>query len=87
MTDDNTYNGWTNRATWCVNLHWGDYWQALVDEGEEISADTMRSDVDALLDEAFAMLPEGARLFIQDMMSSDINWHELARHYAPAESD
>lgn len=81
--NDNIYNGWTNWETWKVNLHWGDYWAS--DSGlrsEPITAEEMRSDVEAFLDEAFALLPEGRRLFISDMIDlSAVNWHELATHY------
>lgn len=78
---DTTYNGWTNRATWLVNLHWGDYWQSRVEDGEAITADTMQSDVEAFIDEALASMPEGQRLFLGDLLNLDINWYELARHY------
>lgn len=79
---DNTYNGWTNRETWMVNLHWGDYWASRVEDGEEIDGDTMRGDVGEFIDEALHSMPEGQRLFISDWISlSDVNWFELERHY------
>ena len=79
---DKTYNGWTNWDTWSINLYWGDYWSSLADDGEEVTADTMRSDVEAFIDEALASMPEGQRLFISDWMNlSAVNWNELARHY------
>ena len=28
----NTYNGWKNRQTWLVNVHFGDYFQGFLDE-------------------------------------------------------
>lgn len=80
---DNKCNGWTNWETWKVNLHWGDYWSSRVwDDGETIDADTMRSDVEEFLDEAFSLLPEGQRLFIDDMIDlSVVDWYQLADHY------
>lgn len=79
---DKTYNGWTNWDTWSVNLHWGDYWGQLVEDGDTVTADTMQSDVEAFIDEALASMPEGQRLFIGDWMNlSAVNWHELAAHY------
>lgn len=77
-----TYHGWTNWDTWSVNLHWGDYWVALVDEGEQVTAESMESDVQAFIDEGLANMPEGQRLFFGDWMNlSAVNWNELARHY------
>lgn len=79
---DKTYNGWTNWDTWSINLHWGDYWSSLADDGEEVTADTMRSDVEAFIDEALGNMREGQRLFFGDWMDlSPVNWNELARHY------
>lgn len=80
---DNRCNGWRNWQTWKINLHWGDYWGARVwDDGETIYAETMRSDVEAFLDEAFDLLPKGQRLFIGDMIDlSAVDWHQLAAHY------
>lgn len=84
---NNTYNGWTNWDTWSVNLHFGDYWGQLVEDGETITADTMQSDVEAFVDEALAGMPEGQRLFIGDWMNlSAVNWNELARHYEREEA-
>ncbi len=81
---DKTYNGWTNWDTWSVNLHFGDYWGA--DTGlrdEPITAEEMKSDVEAFIDEALASMPEGQRLFIGDWLNlSAVNWDEIADHYA-----
>jgi hypothetical protein len=40
MTEPTTYNGWRNRATWCLNLHLGDLvttW--IIDDKDEWSID------------------------------------------------
>jgi hypothetical protein len=85
---DAKYNGWTNRNTWAVNLHWGDYWGQLAEDGERIDAESMQSDVESFIDEAFDAMPEGQRLFIGDMMDlRDVNWNELARHYEQENED
>lgn len=83
MANDSKYNGWTNWDTWSVNLHFGDYWGADVGlRDEPITADEMKSDVEAFVDEALASMPEGQRLFIGDWMNlSAVNWNELAAHY------
>lgn len=84
---DNTYNGWSNRNTWVVNLHWGDYWAQLVEDGETVTAETMENDVEEFIDAAFDDMSESHRLFIGDFLSlSDVNWNELADHYMREEA-
>jgi hypothetical protein len=80
---DNTCNGWTNASTWTVNLHFGDYWGQLVEEGEQIDGDSMRSDVEACVDEILDQFKDrGGACFIRDMMGlGEVNWWELSRHY------
>ena len=81
MAND-TYNGWTNRETWMVNLHWGDYWQARLEDGDMIDGNTMRDDVEAFIDEALHNMPEGQRLFVEDWIDlGAVNWWQLSRHY------
>lgn len=77
----NTYNGWTNYATWRVNLEvfdglaaedWFDYEQEAYDLGhdlkayaEELIEDTTQEGLGR--DYALAFL-------------SDVNWYEIAKH-------
>lgn len=86
MTQDNKYNGWTNYATWRVNLEvfdgidvkdmgWGrldtyDLGQAMREYLEEI----LEIDVK----EGLAL--DYARAFV-----SDVNWYEIAKHYTEEE--
>lgn len=81
--NDNTCNGWRNWQTWKINLHWGDYWASDIGlRSEPITAEEMRSDVEEFLDEAFSLLPEGQRLFIDDMIDlSVVDWYQLEDHY------
>ena len=62
-----TYNGWTNRATWLVNV-WGN--------------PESRADVQSLrdmLEEQYNELPDG---ILKDMLDlSEINWDELESHF------
>ena len=64
---DNTYNGWTNRESWLINLWFGDDW-------------TCAADVQATrewVEEQF----EGLESWIQDFIYQDeINWAELEEH-------
>jgi hypothetical protein len=67
----NDYNGWTNRATWLVNL-WGN--------------PESREDVHSLkdmLEEQYDEMPNG---ILKDMLDlSDINWDELLEHFEDEE--
>ena len=68
---DNTYNGWTNRETWLINLWLGDSFEP------NINAD----DIIALVDELFeqANIPKMWQDFIDLAV---INYDELEEHYA-----
>jgi hypothetical protein len=69
---DTTYNGWTNRATWLVNV-WGN--------------PESREDVESLrfqLEEQYFDLPDG---ILKDMIDLDaINWQELLEHFEDEEA-
>jgi hypothetical protein len=76
-----SYNGWTNKETWLVNLWLGDYFTGMQGQGDDITADVMREVVDEM---ASAALEEGANGFITDMLNcalGEINYEELAAHY------
>lgn len=70
---DNTYNGWTNRATWLVNV-WGN--------------PETRADVEYLrdsLEDQLNELPDG---ILKDMIDlSEIDWEELASACDPETDD
>ena len=62
---DTTYNGWTNRATWLVNVWF-----------EPQSSDDVQW-ARAALDEATDAAPD----FLRDFLCTDeINWDELEAH-------
>lgn len=69
----NTYNGWTNRATWLVNV-WG--------------SPESRQDVESLrsyIDEEYDNMPNG---ILKDMIDiNDINWDELLEHFEDEEEE
>ena len=81
----NNYNGWTNRATWCVNL-WG--YDELAREFYEDNEwkwsknemnDAVNECADYLEDYFWEWLEEmeidGC---LRDLIDTDINWYEIA---------
>jgi hypothetical protein len=85
MTQDTTYNGWTNYATWRVNLEIFDGidpsdmgWQRL--DTYELSQCLKEYANEILeIDAKEGLALDYARAFI-----SDVNWREIARHMIDA---
>ncbi|MCS5549892.1 MAG: hypothetical protein NZ811_00040 [Gammaproteobacteria bacterium] len=73
-----TYNGWTNRETWLVNLWMGDELQSLVES--ETDLDDLRDALEAYVYNYYeeANIPDMFRDFIY---LDSVNWLELARNY------
>lgn len=72
-----TYNGWTNKETWLVNLWLGDSLQCDLEDGQEIDAIY----IEVLVDE---MVEDSANGLITDLLNcalGKINYHEIASHY------
>ena len=69
---DTTYNGWTNYATWRINLEWFDY-----DHYEEVTHEQLQEIVESGLEEQAGntLSLDYALAFI-----SDVNWYEIAEH-------
>jgi hypothetical protein len=74
-----TYNGWTNYATWRVNLE-------MFDGSEGTwTADSARDFVEDII---FDSTPDGIARDYALAFISDVNWHEIAAHYeAEQEND
>ena len=76
--NDKTYNGWTNYATWRVNLEMFDgsetYWTA------ESAKEFVEECIESTTGEGIAR--DYAMAFI-----SDVNWHEIAEHYQEENED
>ena len=77
MANEN-YNGWTNYATWRVNLE-------LFDGSEGTwTADSARDFVeDVIIDST----PDGIARDYALAFISDVNWHEIAAHYEAEQED
>jgi hypothetical protein len=70
--NDQTYNGWTNRETWLVNIHFEPTNKADLDNAKEF-----------LEEQAENLLP-----FFRDFVDlSLINWEELASYLDDAETE
>lgn len=75
MTDG--YNGWKNKETWLVNLWLGGYFEAMEEEGVEVTADRIKEWVEE-------WIPESSNGFMTDLLNcalGEIDYDELADHY------
>jgi len=78
---DNTYNGWTNYATWRVNLEiFGGMSPSDIvgndDYGTQMLANLMSEQAHDIMEaEAIGLALDYARAFL-----SDVNWFEIAEH-------
>lgn len=71
---DKTYNGWTNHATWLVNLWWGDSFAEI----DEARPQDLINFVEAILEHQDNTVETA---FVMDMVRGymdDVNWQELA---------
>ena len=75
---DNTFNGWSNKETWLVNLWLGDMLQQDKEDGIEITADYIENTIDEIME------PDGLDGFQLDMWNcavGSVDYQELASHY------
>jgi len=72
MSNNTTYNGWTNYATWRVNLE-------IFDGGdwEGMDAQSFKD----LAEEHIMSQSEGIAQDYALAFLSDVNWYEIAEHY------
>ena len=76
--ENTDYNGWTNRNTWLVNLHFGEDIRSSLEDDEEINA--------SMIEDIFYNYMESEtdhlNVVVNDFMDwSGINWEELAESY------
>jgi hypothetical protein len=75
-----SYNGWTNRETWLVNLWVGDNLSEMKQDGVDVDARYAEQYVVDLLDVGNNTVEDR---FMWDLVScalSKVNWHELVSH-------
>jgi hypothetical protein len=86
---DSRYNGWTNYATWRVNLEIFDGFDAreyFTDANDEFDASELAANLEAYADERISedsgrdsLAVAYARAFM-----ADVNWQEIAEHLLDA---
>ena len=71
---DNKYNGWTNYATWRINLE-------MFDGGYEILKGYDANDLKEVVEEMLEQDNDNATTLSYAMeFISDVNWYEIAQH-------
>ena len=68
---DRTYNGWTNRATWLINVWFEPESKADVQSARKT------------LEDAIDQLPD----FLRDFIDTDVNWEELESYFEEEEEE
>ena len=80
MKNENKYNGWSNYATWRINLEIFDGYEAVEDDCinaemlEEMAEEHIFQGFDRYADTP-PLMQDYARAFI-----ADVNWQEIAEH-------
>ena len=88
MSADTKYNGWTNYATWRVNLEIVDDYVSSLDEGDiEPFADleTFASHLEEMVDDVltnYGEIEEGLALDYARAFVSDVDWYDIAQNQA-----
>lgn len=86
MATNSSYNGWTNYATWRVNLEiCEDVCRMYVEDRTRFDsvndlADALKESVDESLTN-YGEITEGLALDYARSFVSDVNYYEIAKHY------
>ena len=75
MKNDQTHNGWTNYATWRVNLEIFDGLYSDM-EGEKVTAESCKEYAEEVVSES----GEGLALDYAMAFIASVNWQEIADH-------
>jgi hypothetical protein len=73
----NTYNGWSNYATWRINLEMLDGFEADSNMPVEDLADYLQEYCISLIEES---TPDGLAKDYAFAFLGDVNWYEIAEH-------
>ena len=86
MSTENTYNGWTNYATWRVNLEiCDDICASHLDSDRSFSSvyelsKSLQEDAELIVS-GYEEFPESLTLDYARAFLSDVNWYEIASHW------
>ena len=74
----NKYNGWTNYATWRVNLEYFDSYDSSVLPNDTYQAsESIKNELENYIDET---TPDGLGKDYALAFISNVNWYEIAEH-------
>lgn len=72
------YNGWTNRETWLVNLHWG---ETIAEIFDEIDVRTLSECIEDFIYEQLDEELAPHSIFRDFIDLAVVDWRELAEHF------
>lgn len=84
MNTETKYNGWTNFATWKINLEifdgmsLGDFWG--YHDTEEVDAYEFEHTLKEYVEDLLTEQSSGLALDYAMAFISDVNWYEIAEH-------
>jgi len=84
MKNDTTYNGWTNKQTWNINLTYGEVFTSMCEEQQFDDVDHLAEAFESMVDELeFQDLRDGslAHQAVGEYLNL-VDWTEIAEHYA-----